>query len=645
MKNVNTVKSIITGLFAVAVTSAAWAGLDRTLTVSDPDAEGNVTITLGEGGNANGQALIAAWAPADRGDDVNAWDEFRFVNKKKVVSTESSRTFELPVEWRTRSGCVRFFLMEKNLPFPTYIAYATRPDVPEGGLYVDTGVKPDATLDIAVKFSSPNLSNMCPFGINGVVYAMPRNSSEYFYDFFGARTATSGTLGSSYVNVFKEAPPNAASKFVEARLNRNGIFLNGHLHLAFDPSTITGSKSTSAITLFGRNVSWKQKGTTCSIAAAKIWMDGELVRDMIPCRITNGEVKMYDRVRREFYSKVNGKNSDGNWISEASFEAGPEIDPVPSDAGAPVSRSRTFVFAPTLAIASIDRQTCSATLTISTGHDAGQIFAVGGAADAGTSYSAWDKALFVADVAAEVNTVTVTLPEAWWKAHDQVRFVWVAKACAAYDRQLTYLHSDAGACDNARVLTGWIPNRRTSIAVNARTAENVCAFGVTKYLYLFHNSNDNRVYGGFAQAAGDYALSDPTAFASVFHDWELSADGASVDGEQKFAFDSSRFDDSGCIASVSVPFRVYYESGSLSGKEGNVEVASAKMWDGDFLGLDLVPCVKDGVVGFYDRVRKTFNAGKRGGDFVAGDWIVANGDALAWTEAKQLTSGLVVVFR
>ena len=140
-------------------------------------------------------------------------------------------------------------------------------------------------------------------------------------------------------------------------------------------------------------------------------------------------------------------------------------------------------------------------------------------------------------------------------------------------------------------------------------------------------------------------MTDPTGFASAFHNWELSADGASVDGEQKLTFDPSVINDSDCIASVSVPFRVNYQSGSLSGKEGNVEVASAKMWDGDFLGLDLVPCVKDGVVGFYDRVRKTFNAGKKGGDFVAGDWIVANGDALAWTEAKQLTSGLVLVFR
>ena len=185
MKDVNAVKSIITGLFAVAVTSAAWAGLDRTLTVSDPDAEGNVTITLGDGGDANGQALIAAWAPADRGDDVNAWAEFRYVGKLKVLPSETSRTFALPENWRTRSGCVRFFLMEKNLPFPTYIAYATRPDVPNGGLYFNTQIKPNKTLDIAVKFSSPNTSGMCPFGIVSFVYVMPKDATSYYFGLFG----------------------------------------------------------------------------------------------------------------------------------------------------------------------------------------------------------------------------------------------------------------------------------------------------------------------------------------------------------------------------------------------------------------------------------------------------------------------------
>ena len=56
-------KKHIAALVALGAVTSAWAGIDRTLTVSDPDANGNVTITFGEGGVVGtGQALIAAWS-------------------------------------------------------------------------------------------------------------------------------------------------------------------------------------------------------------------------------------------------------------------------------------------------------------------------------------------------------------------------------------------------------------------------------------------------------------------------------------------------------------------------------------------------------------------------------------------------------
>ena len=648
MKNVNVAKSIITSLFAVAVTSAAWAGLDRTLTVSDPDANGNVTITFGEGGVAeSGQALIAAWAPADRGDDVMDWTEFRYVGKLKVLPTDKSRDFTIPETWRTRSGCVRFFLMERHLPFPTYIAYATRPDVPEGGLYINTGVYPDSTVDVTVRFSSPDLSgnpSMCPFGISGLLYLFPKSKTEYYFDFFGAKASakTSGVLDASYVNVFNEAAPHGSDEMIEVRLNRDGVYMNGHRHMAFDPSTVTGGTSGSPISLFGRFGSWKQVGTTCSIASAKIWMNGELVRDLIPCQITSGEVRMYDRKNSKFYEKVNGKKSDGTFISEASFTAGPEIDPVPSDAGAPVSRSRTLVFAPTLTVVSNDKQK-GTVVAISEGHDAGLLLAVASKTDAGETYSDWTESLTVAKVAANENTVTVDLPRAWWRSHYRVRFVWKSIAGLPYDRELTYLHSDGGDCAYARVQTGWRPTVDTRIEVESRTAVNVCPFGITGYSYLFLNG-DNKLYGGFGdqKSAEGVPVADPTAFTREFHTWKLNKVGGYVDGDPVVEF-STTPTMATATKGISVPFRVSTGGDVDTGKVGDVEVKGAKFWDGDFLGLDLVPCEKDGVVGFYDRVRGTFNNGKMGGAFTAGETVVADGDALAWSQGVGLVCGLVVV--
>ena len=641
-------KKHIAALVALAATSSIWAGIDRTLTVSDPDADGNVTITFGEGGVAEtGQALIAAWAPADRGDDVMDWSEFRYVGKYKVLPDDTSRDFTIPETWRTRSGCVRFFLMERHLPFPTYIAYATRPDVPDGGLYINTGVYPDPTVDVTVRFSSPNMSgspSMCPFGISGLLYLFPKSKTEYYFDFFGAKASakTSGVLDASYVNVFNEAAPHGSDEMIEVRLNREGLYMNGHRHMAFDPSTVTGGTSGSPISLFGRFGSWKQVGTTCSIASAKIWMNGELVRDLIPCRVTDGGVRFYDRKNSTFYSKVNGKNSDGTFISEASFTAGPEIDPVPSDAGVPASRSRTLVFAPTLTVVSNDRNE-GTVVAISAGHDAGLLLAVASKTDAGETYSDWTESLYVAKVAADENSVTVNLPRAWWRSRYRVRFVWKSIAGLPYDRELTYLHSDAetDGCNKAYVQTGWRPSQDTKAEITARTAKDVCAFGITSYFYLFHNADD-KLYSGFGdqKTAVGIPIDSPAEFVKDFHVWKLDATGGSVDDKAVVAFGAAALAKS--TKGVSVPFRVS-DYGTLSGKEGNVEVKGAKFWDGDFLGLDLVPCEKDGVVGFYDRVRGTFNNGKMGGAFTAGETVVADGDALAWSSCVDLQRGLVIV--
>ena len=480
---------------------------------------------------------------------------------------------------------------------------------------------------------------MSPFGISSLVYVMQKSNASYYFDFFGAKASakTSGELDATYVNVFNEAPPSAANDFVEARLNSNGFFLNGHRHLAFDPSTITGDSSSSTITLFGRNGSWKQAGTTCSISAAKIWMNGELVRDMIPCQVTSGEVRMYDRKNGSYYQKVNGGGCT------ASFEAGPEIDPVPSDAGVPASRSRTLVFAPTLTVVS-NAKDKGTVVSISEGHDAGILMAVASKTDAGTaSYSGWTESFYAATVAANENQVTVQLPRTWWKNHYQVRFVWVSKACESYDRELSCLHSDNEACASACLLTGWTPRSDTSAEFVARADKDVCVFGITGDFYLFHNA-DNKLYAGFGdqKTASGVAIDDPVAFAAGFHTLKLSATGAVVDDQEIATFGPATM--LSATKGVSIPFRAVADTGSL-GKTGNVEVKSAKLWDGDFLGLDLVPCVKDGVVGFYDRVRGTFNNGKKGGDFAAGETVVADGDALAWSPSVDLQWGMILFLK
>jgi hypothetical protein len=47
----------------------------------------------------------------------------------------------------------------------------------------------------------------------------------------------------------------------------------------------------------------------------KLFVEGTLVRDLIPCKDSNNVVGMYDVVNNTFYTSPNG----------AAFEAGPEV--------------------------------------------------------------------------------------------------------------------------------------------------------------------------------------------------------------------------------------------------------------------------------------------------------------------------------
>ena len=62
-------------LLMSAATASALLGAARPLTVGAPDGSGNVTVTIGGTGTGD-QALIAAWANADKGDDPLEWTEY-----------------------------------------------------------------------------------------------------------------------------------------------------------------------------------------------------------------------------------------------------------------------------------------------------------------------------------------------------------------------------------------------------------------------------------------------------------------------------------------------------------------------------------------------------------------------------------------
>ena len=626
-----TTKIILSVMTSAVLTGAVFADA-RSVTVGSPDEDGRVTVTIG-GEGTRIQTLIAAWANGDKGNDPLDWTEY--ADAGTVTPTDTSKTFQIPDAWRAKSGAVKFFLMSDEKPYGKRYDYITRPDCADGGLYIDTGIKPDSTLDISVKLKSDYMSSaakMCPFGINSVVFIMPKSETEYFYVFFGAKeTTANGIMNEDCRNVFGDAPPHDANPHT-FRLNREGLFIDGYRHLAFDSSKINAEMvATLPVTLFDRNGSFKQDGTTCSIYGATLSTNGILACDLVPVATKNGTILMWDRVTRGY------KGPAGSQKDTLFFVAGNDIGPYPSDCGEVESVSDAVHFAPAISMSSPDYGTKTVAVALSSGHDAGLLLAVAGLEDAGTVFSNWTTNALVQKVAADVDEVTFALPADWIRNHYNIRFAWKSIADQPYD----YAVEELVSTGEAYIRTGWIPTTDTAISVTAKTASDVCAFGITGCFFAFQTGNN--IYWSFFGNSSQ-ASCDGTTFPSSHHEWRLGPSGAFVDGTTLATFDSAT--ESNLTANIMLPFRTDMESKWLSpDKTGDASVKSAKIWEGDILVRDFVPCVTNGIPVFYDVVRGGYYGSWTETPFVAGAPVVADGDILSWSNVRELRKGLVIAFR
>ncbi|MBP5543032.1 MAG: hypothetical protein ILM98_03075 [Kiritimatiellae bacterium] len=620
--------------FILAATAAAAVAVApvqaRTVTAGAPDANGVVALDF-SGVGSQAQTLIAAWAAGDRGADPLAWAEY--ADAGIIAADATSATFTIPAAWREKSGAVRFFLMSGTPPYRTRYDFITRPDCEDGGLYIDTGIKPDSSLDISVKLKSEDMSSsakMSPFGISGVVFIMPKSGTEYYYDFFGAKETTSGgVMGDTCLNVFGDAPPHDAEPHT-FRLNREGLFIDGYRHLAFDQSKVTGSASSSTLTLFGRRNVWKQNGTTCSIYGATLSTNGVVACDLVPAAAPSGKIQMWDRVTHGW----KGPAPNG---TAYSFIPGNDIGPYPPDCGVVESVSAAIPFGPSLSFSIGDRASRTAAVTLAPGHDDGILFAVANAADAGTAFSAWTDSIVVGKVGAGTNAVTATLPNEWWRGRYQVRFAWKSIAGQPYDYAVESLDSDGTG--KANVLTGWTPTTNSAISVNAKAASDVCAFGIASYFFLFQNGNT--IYWNFFGNSGNTTC-DGATFPAQYHEWSIGPDGASIDGDSLATFSGAT--ETSLSVNVTLPFRSNANNQTI-GKTGDVSVKSAKIWEGGILVRDFAPCVKNGVPGFFDNVRRGFYPSRTQAPFATGAPVVADGDFTAWSSAQELSAATVIMMR
>ena len=636
------ISSIVATSCAILI-GAAFAD-SRTLTVGMPDANGNVAVTIGGTGTEN-QTLIAAWANSDMGENPLEWT--KYADAGTIEPDCTSTNFTIPAEWRANPGVVRFFLMSAEKPYETRYDYITSPDyggsATGGRFYIDTGIVPDTTLDISVKVqtATPNYTGTCPFGIAGIVcmFTAGDYAGEYYFAFFGAESKVAGTkITRAHVNVMGEAAPKDSNPHT-FRICRDGIFFDGYRHYGpFSASDFTVA-ATSSIVLFARRLAgesegnWKH-GRPCSIYGAEIKTNGVMTCDFVPARESaSGKVGMWNRVTGEWKFAV-GIDADTK-----SFTVGNDIGPFPSDCGMVDAVSSVVKFGPTISVLNPNPTARTVDVKLSEGHGAGLLFAFSGAEDCLTEFASWTTNMFVQYVAADVDDVSVTLPEELVRGK-QIRFAWKSMAGQPYDYDVEYLHSST---NGAYIDTGCIPKTNTTINVKAKAEYDVCAFGIRNYFYLFY-TND-RLYAGFLNGSGNLSIpgDKKDAFVADVHDWKLGASGAYVDDVRVTSFAGLNAVD--LLPSVLIPFRKNDTTSAVE-KTGDVDVYGAKIWEDGELVRDFVPCVTNGVPVFYDRANGKFLGSKRSGvGFTAGLPVAAEGDIVSWSPVFSLKKGFVISVR
>ena len=595
----------LTAFAALAVVSASSA-FARTVTVTSCNRETGATvlaISAAEAGDG-AKALVAAWSSFDIGNDVANANATLYIGA--VATAETEKLFTIPAEWREKAGFVRFYLMATLPPYDARLASLRSKTA---GPYIETGFVPTSDSDIRVKAYYPG--EVAPFGVAGKCNLFTNMDSanervEYFTGFFGE--------GSSTTSAPRGTKPH------EYWLNNTGAHVDGVCYVAYDPSKVTGS-TTSTMTLFARkneNGGVSKQGD-CTIYWAQIRNDGTLIHDYIPC-VKNNVATLYDRVTGTT-STVSGSGS---------FTAGDEIGPDATDCGGVESASAALVFGPALAVESISYGTAEVAVSIAGAHDEGVLYAVADTADQGTTASGWANVAFVGKVAADASSVTATLPGDWFASSYQVRFIWRSAEDFPYDREVEWLSSSGSAWADSDV----IPTEKTKISLCGKSAVDVALFGLNGYFYILPHT---AYYYGFFGIGGSFAVDDSIRPAD-FHTFVLGPNGVEIDGVQKADFVVSTTSYTKMTKGCSIFFR---RNGDVVEKNnGNAWIKSAKFWEEGRLIRDFTPCVSNGVACFYDRVHGNFVKSKNASAFAAGETVsaIADEEAVTWSGVVGLAT-------
>ena len=603
--------------------SAPWAENAVSVTGSARDAKGLLSsLSVAFPATAKASSLWLAWGKEDSGDLLGNWEELDFLAEVQAGATSCT----CPVSVTPRhSGLTvaRVFLLENDAELTELESVSSAGD---SNQFVDTGYVPCGKTGVRCDFSFDTLKGSALFGIRTSTSANQFCLLELLSN--GFRVDYAEGQGNTYS--LQDGAPVSGRRYV-AEMDNTGLLVDGKF--INDRCKLTGGVKTVApgknLYLFAMN----NNGTVSSPSVATIYsfkawnetgVKSTLKCDLVPCQ-KNGVVSFYDRKNGKFLPP-------SGTLTAGSAKAHSSLGGLAGYSGA----FRPYGDGRGMTVKNVFRATrrVRAVLELDAALSDSTLIAAFGSEDKGEDLEDWFKAdgtvaegatvRVVAAVPGEATSFTLTVPDVIDENMKVFRFFLVARfGDTAYDQVLDGVR----ATGTQYVLTDIVPTGSFSVQAQfkfdaiaeaqclfgARTSSGVEAFELLHtydyglrydYNMRINNTNKKAGYGKFLCVMNSVGL-----------DYTKDGDAQATRVCSRPTTVSTSFTAGGKLAIFGMN-----SAGTVS---AYAKAVCYRFWAWKVSGddttrcLDLVPCVKNGEVGFYNKIGGGFLGNSGTGAFEA----------------------------